>query len=78
MNSIRIWESLFALPFAYIAIILASIHNGYSPILLSDFIWITLAMFSARTFAMSFNRLANQEEDNNNPRTKTATYKQAV
>jgi 4-hydroxybenzoate polyprenyltransferase len=70
MNSIRIWESLFALPFAYIAIFLASIHNGYSPILLSDFIWITLAMFSARTFAMSFNRLANEEEDNNNPRTK--------
>lgn len=66
MSSIRIWESLFALPFAYIGLILAS--NG-SPTY-ENFIWITAAMVTARTFAMSMNRLANEKEDSSNPRTQ--------
>jgi 4-hydroxybenzoate polyprenyltransferase len=34
------------------------------------FIWITVAMFGARTLAMSANRLINAKEDSLNPRTK--------
>ncbi len=65
MSSIRIWESLFALPFAYMALILAS--KGFPST--SDLLFVTLAMVSARTFAMSINRLANEKEDSKNPRT---------
>ena len=69
-SSIRIWESLFALPFAYIGMTLAShsVHGqawpGWSP-----FVWITVAMFGARTLGMSANRLAHAREDAANPRT---------
>ena len=65
MSSIRIWESLFALPFAYIALILAS-HGLPSS---NDILWVTIAMITARTFAMCMNRLANEKEDGINPRT---------
>ncbi len=65
MSSIRIWESLFALPFAFLAMILAS--EGWPTI--NDLIWVTIAMITARTFAMSMNRLANEKEDSQNPRT---------
>jgi 4-hydroxybenzoate polyprenyltransferase len=34
------------------------------------FVWITVAMFGARTLAMSANRLINAKEDSLNPRTK--------
>ena len=63
-SSIRIWESLFALPFAYMGMILANQSwPGFE-----IFIWITAAMFGARTLAMSANRLINAKEDSLNPR----------
>jgi len=62
------WEhSIFALPFALTATILAA--NG-----LPDgqtVAWILLAMISARTAAMAFNRWADAELDAANPRTAT-------
>ncbi|MEC9307994.1 MAG: UbiA-like polyprenyltransferase [Chloroflexota bacterium] len=65
-SSIRIWESLFALPFAYMGMILArESWPGWG-----IFVWITVAMFGARTLAMSANRLINAKEDSLNPRTK--------
>ena len=65
LGAIRVWESLFALPFAYMGMFLAA--DGWPE--LSDFIWITVAMAGARTLAMSANRFIHRREDAENPRT---------
>ena len=73
-SSIRIWESLFALPFAYIGMLLADQSwPGFQ-----IFIWITAAMFGARTLAMSANRLINAKEDSLNPRTQNRHMPQGL
>jgi len=73
-SSIRIWESLFALPFAYMGMILATQSwPGFE-----IFIWITAAMFGARTLAMSANRLINAKEDALNPRTQNRHMPQGL
>ncbi len=60
------WEhSIFALPFALTATILAA--NGLPS--LRSLLWILLAMVSARSAAMAFNRWADAELDAANPRT---------
>jgi 4-hydroxybenzoate polyprenyltransferase len=64
-SSLRIWESLFALPFAYMGMVLAA--RGWPG--WHAFIWINVAMFGARTLAMSGNRVINSREDALNPRT---------
>ena len=69
-SSIRIWESVFALPFAYMAMVLASdatIGHGWPG--WHTFFWITAGMFGARTLGMAANRLINSREDAANPRT---------
>src|SRR5436305_1584683 len=62
------WEhSIFALPFALTAAMLAA--GGWPrPAQLG---WIVLAMVAARSAAMAFNRLADAEIDARNPRTAT-------
>ena len=65
LGAIRIWESLYALPFCYIGMVLAA--DGWPDI--SIFVWITVAMFGARTLGMSTNRLVHHKEDMANPRT---------
>ena len=61
------WEhSVFALPFALCAAMLAA-HGVPSAHQLT---WIVVAMISARSAAMSFNRLADASIDAANPRTK--------
>jgi 4-hydroxybenzoate polyprenyltransferase len=65
LGSIRVWESLYAMPFAYIGMVLAA--DGWPG--WNTFIWITLAMVSARTLGMSANRLIHHKEDIANPRT---------
>ena len=65
LASIRVWESLYALPFCYIGMILAA--DGWPG--WSDFIWITVAMTGVRTLGMSANRLIHRKEDIANPRT---------
>jgi len=65
LGSIRIWESLYALPFAYMGMVLAA--GGWPD--LTTFIWITVAMAGARTLGMSANRLIHRKEDAVNPRT---------
>lgn len=65
LEAIKFEHTVFALPFAYIALVLAA---GGSPgwrIAL----WVTLAMVGARTLAMSVNRLADRFIDARNPRT---------
>ena len=74
MSSIRIWESLFALPFAYIGMVLAA--QGWPG--WHAFIWINVAMFGARTLAMSGNRVINAKEDAINPRTQSRHLPQGI
>jgi 4-hydroxybenzoate polyprenyltransferase len=65
LDSIRFEHSVFALPFAYLGMVLAAdgLPSG------SKFIWITIAMVAARTLAMSTNRLVDRRIDLLNPRT---------
>ncbi|MGB6692469.1 MAG: UbiA family prenyltransferase, partial [Terracidiphilus sp.] len=61
------WEhSIFALPFALTAALLAA--RGLPP--WRTIGWILLAMVTARSSAMAFNRWADAELDADNPRTK--------
>ena len=62
------WEhSIFALPFALTAAILAA--NGLPTLRILG--WILVAMIAARSCAMAFNRWADAELDAANPRTST-------
>jgi 4-hydroxybenzoate polyprenyltransferase len=62
------WEhSVFALPFALTGAMLAA--NGHPSI--HQLTWIVVAMVSARSAAMAFNRLADAAIDAANPRTRT-------
>ncbi len=60
------WEhSIFALPFALSGAMLAA--NGWPPV--QKLLWIVVAMVSARSAAMAFNRLVDAKLDAANPRT---------
>jgi 4-hydroxybenzoate polyprenyltransferase len=65
LDAIKFEHTVFALPFAYIAMVLAADGWPGARVLL----WITLAMVGARTLAMSVNRLADRILDARNPRT---------
>jgi 4-hydroxybenzoate polyprenyltransferase len=63
---IKFPHSVFALPFALSAMLVAA---GGLP-RLSVLFWIVAACVSARTMAMTYNRLADREIDARNPRTR--------
>ncbi len=65
LDMIKFEHTIFALPFAYIGMVLAA---GEWPSWW-DFFWITVAMASARTLAMAVNRAADAAIDARNPRT---------
>jgi len=62
---VKIEHSVFALPYAYSAAILA--EGGIPPF--ATLWWITVAMVGARSLAMALNRLIDAEIDARNPRT---------
>ncbi len=62
---IKFEHTLFALPFAFLGAVLAA--NGLPS--LWQIVWITVAMFGARSAAMTFNRIADRKIDAANPRT---------
>lgn len=62
---IKFEHTIFALPFAYLGMLLAA--SGWPT--WGQFAWITLAMASARTVAMGFNRITDRWIDARNPRT---------
>jgi 4-hydroxybenzoate polyprenyltransferase len=65
LDAIKFEHTVFALPFAYVAMVLAADGwPGWRVV-----IWVTLAMAGARTLAMSVNRLADRFIDAANPRT---------
>lgn len=63
---IRFSHSAFALPFALTSAVLAAREGG---ITVRPLFWIVVAMVSARSAAMGFNRLADHAIDARNPRT---------
>lgn len=70
LEMIKFEHTIFALPFAYLGGFLAarSLYPGGFPTF-GQLFWITLAMFGARTAAMSLNRLIDRQIDARNPRT---------
>ena len=65
LGTIRVWESLYALPFCFIGMVLAADGwPGWSVI-----IWITVALTGVRTLGMAANRFVHRKEDALNPRT---------
>jgi 4-hydroxybenzoate polyprenyltransferase len=78
---VKIEHTVFALPFAYVGALLCinAIPSAH------DLVWITVAMFGARSLAMGLNRLIDAAIDARNPRTATRelpsgllTYKQVA
>ena len=65
LDAIKFEHTVFALPFAYIAMVLAA--RGWPS--WRVIVWVTLAMVGGRTLAMSVNRLADRFIDARNPRT---------
>ncbi len=64
-TAIRLKESVFALPFAYLGMLMAA---GGLPTWW-QFLWITGALTGARTLGMSANRIIDLAQDALNPRT---------
>lgn len=64
-EAIKFEHTIFALPFAYLGMVLAA--RGLPTVW--QVLWITLAMVGARSFAMAFNRLVDFRQDALNPRT---------
>ena len=65
LQFIKFEHTIFALPFAYLGMVLAA--DGWPS--WNQFAWITIAMASARTLAMGTNRIADRWIDAQNPRT---------
>lgn len=63
---IRIEHSIFALPYAWAGMLLAA--DGMPPV--APLIFLTLAMICVRSFAMTFNRIADRSLDCQNSRTQ--------
>jgi 4-hydroxybenzoate polyprenyltransferase len=65
LDMIRFEHTIFALPFAYLGMVLAA--RGLPTAW--QFVWISVAMAAARTLAFAVNRWADREFDARNPRT---------
>jgi 4-hydroxybenzoate polyprenyltransferase len=66
LELIRFSHTVFALPFAFIAAMLAWEREPFRP---ADLLGIVLCMVFARSAAMAFNRLVDRDLDAKNPRT---------
>jgi 4-hydroxybenzoate polyprenyltransferase len=69
LEMLKFEHTIFALPFAYMGMVLAARSVGQSVPTAAQAIWITLAMVGARSFSMALNRLIDREIDAKNPRT---------
>jgi len=63
---IKFTHTIFALPFALSAVVLAHRRHPFTP---WDLFWVLAAMVGARSAAMGFNRIADAAIDARNPRT---------
>ena len=70
LDMIKFEHSVFALPFALTGAMLAWRDSGFQiPGLFGRFLWIVVAMVSARSAAMAFNRILDAQIDARNART---------
>ena len=74
MELIKVEHTVFALPFALTSAFMAA--DGFPSFY--QLFWITVALFGARTAAMSLNRVIDAEIDAKNPRTATRHIPQGV
>lgn len=65
---IKFSHTLFALPFALSSVVFSSFFYSVTP---EKLFWILVAMVSARSSAMGFNRIVDKKIDALNPRTKS-------
>ena len=68
LEMIKFEHSVFALPFALVGALLAG-RAGGGPSTGRQILWIVVAMVSARSAAMTVNRIADLDYDRRNPRT---------
>ncbi len=67
---VKFEHTIFALPFAMSAVLLASASQWPS---FQVVLWVILAMVGGRTYAMGLNRIIDHEIDGRNPRTQNRT-----
>jgi 4-hydroxybenzoate polyprenyltransferase len=70
LEMIKFEHTVFALPFAFMGAILGAVMMEQRLPSWGEIGWITLAMFGARSAAMSLNRLIDKAIDLRNPRTE--------
>lgn len=70
LEMIKFEHSVFALPFALTGALLAARFTSHGWPTLRQILWIIVAMVSARSAAMTINRIADVHFDKENPRTK--------
>ena len=68
INFVKLPHTLFALPFALLGVLAASLA---APVTLGTVAWVMVAFTAARFAAMGFNRIADRTFDASNPRTAT-------
>jgi 4-hydroxybenzoate polyprenyltransferase len=71
LEMIKFEHSVFALPFALVGALLAARVTTHGWPSLRQILWIVVAMVSARSAAMTVNRIVDLRYDKENPRTKT-------
>ena len=70
LEMIKFEHSVFALPFALTGALLAARFTSHGWPTLRQIVWIVVAMVSARSAAMTINRIVDVRFDKENPRTK--------
>lgn len=70
LEMIKFEHSVFALPFALTGALLAARFTSHGWPTWRQILWIVVAMVSARSAAMTINRIADLRFDKENPRTK--------
>jgi 4-hydroxybenzoate polyprenyltransferase len=70
LEMIKFEHSVFALPFALTGALLAARFDSHGWPTWRQILWIVVAMVSARSAAMTINRIADLRFDKENPRTK--------
>lgn len=68
LEALKVEHTVFALPFAYLGMLLGASSRGAPPTL-REVVLVTVALAGARTFAMAANRIVDREIDARNPRT---------
>ncbi len=74
-NFVKLPHTLFALPFALLGLVAASMR---APVTLGTVLLVMLAFSTARWVAMGFNRIADREYDARNPRTRNRELPRGV